>query len=87
MTRSLKKVPFFHHSLLKKIKKKQDNRTIKLWSRSSIIIPEFVGYSFEIHNGKNFVSIIVNDDMVGHKFGEFASTRKQVKHKVKKGKK
>jgi small subunit ribosomal protein S19 len=87
MNRSLKKVPFFHHSLLKKIQKKQDNRTIKLWSRSSTIIPEFIGYSFEIHNGKNFVSIIVNDDMVGHKFGEFASTRKQVKHKVKKGKK
>jgi len=87
MNRSLKKVPFFHHSLLKKIQNKQDNRTIKLWSRSSTIIPEFIGYSFEIHNGKNFVSIIVNDDMVGHKFGEFASTRKQVKHKVKKGKK
>lgn len=87
MNRSLKKGTFFHHSLLKKIQKKQDNRTIKLWSRSSTIIPEFIGYSFEIHNGKSFVSILVNDDMVGHKFGEFASTRKQVKHKVKKGKK
>ena len=87
MSRSLKKGPFFHHSLLKKIKKKQDNRPIKLWSRASLIIPEFVGYNFEIHNGKSFVSVTISEDMIGHKFGEFASTRKQVKHKQKKGKK
>ena len=52
-----------------------------------MVIPEFVGYNFEVHNGKSFVSITVNEDMIGHKFGEFASTRKQVQHKQKKGKK
>ena len=87
MPRSLKKGPFFHYSILKKIKDKTDSRPIKIWSRSSIVIPEFVGYNFEVHNGKSFVAITVNEDMIGHKFGEFASTRKQVQHKQKKGKK
>ena len=52
-----------------------------------MIIPEFIGHSFNIHTGRTFVSVKITEDMVGHKFGEFASTRKQVKHKQKKGKK
>ena len=87
MTRSLKKGPFFHRTLLKKIQDKKDYRNIKIWSRSSTILPEFVGYKFEIHNGRNFVIVTVSEDMVGHKFGVFASTRKPGKHKIKKGKK
>jgi len=87
MSRSQKKVPFFQKNLLKKTLNKKDYRTIKLWSRSSTILSEFVGYTFDIHNGKSFVSIQVIEEMIGHKFGEFASTRKQVKHKLKKGKK
>ena len=87
MARSLKKGPFFHYSLLKKTKEKKDYRSIKVWSRSSTILPEFVGQTFEVHNGKSFVSISINEDMIGHKIGEFASTRKFGKHKVKKGKK
>ena len=55
----------------------------KVWSRRSVIIPEFIDQSFEIHNGKSFISLIVNEDMIGHKFGEFASTRKKTIHKKK----
>lgn len=87
MSRLQKKIPFFQKNLLKKTLNKKDYRTIKLWSRSSTILSEFVGYTFDIHNGKSFVSIQVIEEMIGHKFGEFASTRKQVKHKLKKGKK
>jgi small subunit ribosomal protein S19 len=87
MSRSKKKITFFQKNLLKKTLNKKDYRTIKLWSRSSTILSEFVGYTFDIHNGKSFVSIQVIEEMIGHKFGEFASTRKQVKHKLKKGKK
>ena len=87
MSRSQKKIPFFQKNLLKKTLNKKDYRTIKLWSRSSTILSEFVGYTFDIHNGKSFVSIQVIEEMIGHKFGEFASTREQVKHKLKKGKK
>ena len=87
MSRSQKKIPFFQKNLLKKTLNKKDYRTIKLWSRSSTILSEFVGYTFDIHNGKSFVSIQVIEEMIGHKLGEFASTRKQVKHKLKKGKK
>jgi small subunit ribosomal protein S19 len=58
-------------------------KLIKVWSRRSVIIPEFIDQSFEIHNGKSFISLIVNEDMIGHKFGEFASTRKKTIHKKK----
>lgn len=84
MSRSLSKGPFVHHSLLKKnLDLKQP---IKIWSRNSFIIPEFVDSVFSIHNGKSFVQIKVIEDMVGHKFGEFASTRKKniFKKKLKK---
>lgn len=87
MARSTYKGPFFQANLLNKTKDKKDFRNIKLWSRGSTILPEFVGHGFDIHTGKSFVSITITEDMIGHKFGEFASTRKAGKHKVKKGKK
>ena len=79
MARSVWKGPFVHPSLLKKIDRLKagtgDKRPIKTWSRNSTIIPDFVGHSFLIHNGKSFISITVSEEMVGHKLGEFASTR------------
>ena len=79
MTRGVWKVPFVHPSLLKKIDKLKDQTKkmpIKTWSRNSTIIPEFVGHSFLIHNGKSFIPITVSEEMVGHKLGEFSPTRK-----------
>jgi len=78
MARSIWKGPFVHPSLLKKIdkiKSGEQKRPIKTWSRNSTIIPDFVGHSFLIHNGKSFIPITVSEEMVGHKLGEFASTR------------
>ena len=78
MTRSVWKGPFVHQSLLKKIDKLKDapsKKPIKTWSRNSTIIPDFVGHSFMIHNGKSFIPITVSEEMVGHKLGEFAPTR------------
>tara|TARA_Y100001970_G_scaffold144217_1_gene177142 strand:- start:9347 stop:9736 length:390 start_codon:yes stop_codon:yes gene_type:complete len=79
MTRGIWKGPFVHPSLLKKIDKLKDSRKkmpIKTWSRNSTIIPEFVGHSFLIHNGKTFIPITISEEMVGHKLGEFSPTRK-----------
>ena len=78
MTRSIWKGPFVHPSLLKKIDKLKDTpnkKPIKTWSRNSTIIPDFVGHSFMIHNGKTFIPITISEEMVGHKLGEFAPTR------------
>ena len=78
MTRSIWKGPFVHPSLLKKIDKAKagtNKKPIKTWSRNSTIIPEFVGHSFMIHNGKSFIPITISEEMVGHKLGEFAPTR------------
>jgi|TARA_B110000914_G_scaffold182328_1_gene165025 small subunit ribosomal protein S19 len=78
MARSVWKGPFVHPSLLKKIdkiKSGEPKRPIKTWSRDSTIIPDFVGHSFLIHNGKSFIAISVSEEMVGHKLGEFAATR------------
>lgn len=78
MPRSLKKGPYVHYKLLKKlsiIKKSGKKNIIKTWSRSSVIIPEFVGYTFGVHNGKQHISIYITENMVGHKLGEFAPTR------------
>ena len=78
MARSVWKGPFVHPSLLKKIDKVKDagnKKPIKTWSRNSTIIPEFVGLSFLIHNGKSFIPITISEEMVGHKLGEFAPTR------------
>ena len=79
MTRGVWKGPFVHPSLLKqvdKLKDKPKKQPIKTWSRNSTIIPEFVGHSFLIHNGKNFIPITISEEMVGHKLGEFSPTRK-----------
>ena len=78
MTRSVWKGPFVHPSLLKKIDKLKDatnKKPIKTWSRKSTIIPEFVGLSLLIHNGKTFIPIRISEEMVGHKLGEFSPTR------------
>ena len=78
MTRSIWKGPFVHPSLLKKIDKikdKTNQKPIKTWSRDSTIIPDFVGISFLIHNGRSFIPITISEEMVGHKLGEFSPTR------------
>ena len=79
MSRGIWKGPFVHPSLLKKvdkIKDKSKKQPIKTWSRNSTIIPEFVGHSFLIHNGRTFIPITISEEMVGHKLGEFSPTRK-----------
>ncbi len=76
MPRSLKKGPFVDSFLLKLAEKNQGaGKVIKTWSRRSTIMPDFVGLTFAVHNGKKFVPVYVNENMVGHKLGEFAPTR------------
>ena len=78
MGRSIKKGPYVEQSLLDKVKKMSASgkkQPIKTWSRRSMIIPEFVGLTFAIHNGKQHVPIFINENMVGHRLGEFAPTR------------
>jgi small subunit ribosomal protein S19 len=78
MPRSLKKGPFVDEKLMKKVLQISgtgDKKLIKTWSRRSVIIPEFVGYTFAVHNGKKFIPVYVTENMVGHKLGEFAATR------------
>ena len=78
MSRSVWKGPFVDPSLIKKVEKEKNetsSRPIKTWSRKSTIIPDFVGVTFLIHNGKKFISITISEDMVGHKLGEFSPTR------------
>lgn len=88
MSRSLKKGPFVDPKLLKKVAKARenhDNKPIKTWARYSSISPEMVGMNFGVHNGKEHITVFVTESMVGHKLGEFASTRKFTGHS-KKGK-
>ena len=83
MTRSVWKGPFVEESLIKKAEKQKNEsgkEPIKTWSRKSTIIPDFVGLSFLIYNGKKFIPLTVSEDMVGHKFGEFAPTRQFFGH-------
>lgn len=78
MARSVKKGPFIDEHLLKKISvaiEKGDKKVIKTWSRRSTIFPEAVGLTFAVHNGRKFVPVYVTDNMIGHKYGEFAPTR------------
>ena len=78
MARAVWKGPFVEESLMKKVDKYKDDPKkipIKTWSRKSTILPDFVGVSFQIYNGKKFIPITVSEDMVGHKLGEFAPTR------------
>ena len=86
MSRSLWKGPFVDSFILERSKLQKDNqstRKIKVWSRRSMILPEFLNQNFEIHNGRQFIALQVTEEMVGHKFGEFASTRKKTIHKIK----
>ncbi|AWX42701.1 30S ribosomal protein S19 [Metamycoplasma cloacale] len=91
MARSLKKAPFVDEHLMKKvvaiIEGKAPKRPIKTWSRRSTIYPDFVGLTFQVHNGKVFIDVFVTNDMVGHKLGEFAPTRYFTGHGADKGKK
>lgn len=78
MARSIKKGPYVFHKLLKKIdesKESNKKKVIKTWSRSSMIIPDMVGETIAVHNGKTFIPVFVTENMVGHKLGEFAPTR------------
>jgi len=91
MPRSLKKGPFVEEKLLKKVesaRKSGSRQPIKTWSRSSTIIPDFVGFTISVHDGRKHVPIFITENMVGHKLGEFAPTRLFRKHggvKAKKG--
>lgn len=81
MGRSTKKGPYVEEKLLKKIEKMRgDKKPIKTWSRRSTIIPEFVGYTFLVHNGNKFIPVFVTENMVGHKLGEFSPTRTFRRH-------
>jgi small subunit ribosomal protein S19 len=78
MARSIKKGPYVFHRLLEKIEKVQTSgkkSVIKTWSRSSMIIPDMVGLTIAVHNGKTFIPVFVTENMVGHKLGEFSPTR------------
>ena len=78
MSRSIYKGPFVHPKLLKKVDGQNQAGTknpIKTWSRASVILPEFVGHTFEVHNGRTFIKVYATEDMVGHRLGEFAATR------------
>lgn len=78
MARSIKKGPYVVESLLAKVEKASsanDKRVIKTWARRSVIVPEFVGHTFAVHNGRKFLPVFVTENMVGHKLGEFAQTR------------
>lgn len=78
MSRSLKKAPFVQPVLLKRVtelNKTGEKKILKTWSRSSTIFPEFVGYTFAVHDGRKHIPVYVTEDMVGHKLGEFAPTR------------
>ena len=78
MGRSVKKGPFVHESLIKRVRSMNDRnekRVVKTWSRASTVIPDFVGHTFAVHNGNKFIPVYVTENMVGHKLGEFALTR------------
>ncbi len=78
MSRSIKKGPFVDEHLAKKVQKLNDSnekKIVKTWSRRSTIVPDFIGHTFNVHNGKKFVPVYVSENMVGHKLGEFCPTR------------
>ena len=90
MPRSLKKGPFVDHHLAKKVQtaaEKNDRRPIKTWSRRSMVTPEMVGLTLAVHNGKQHVPVLISENMVGHKLGEFAMTRTFRGHSGKKSEK
>jgi small subunit ribosomal protein S19 len=78
MSRSVKKGPFVHESLLTKVaglNARNEKRVIKTWSRASTVLPDFVGHTFAVHNGNKFIPVYVTENMVGHRLGEFSPTR------------
>ncbi len=87
MARSLKKGPFVDHHLYKKVQDqnvRKEKKLIKTWSRRSMILPEMIGHTFDVHNGRKHISVYVTENMVGHRLGEFAPTRQFKGHPVKK---
>lgn len=83
MPRSLKKGPYVEPKLLKKVKAAQEtrsNKVIRTWSRRSTIVPEMVGITLAVHNGRKFIPVFISEDMVGHKLGEFSPTRTYYGH-------
>lgn len=81
MPRSLKKGPYINRKLLQKMRKvKSKDEIIKTWDRAATIVPEMVGYTFGVYNGKEFIPVKVREEMVGHRLGEFAPTTKFVRH-------
>lgn len=90
MSRSIKKGPYVSYKLEKKVAQLNDSvkkTVVKTWSRRSMIIPDFVGQTFAVHNGNKFIPVYVTENMVGHKLGEFSPTRTFRGHTAKKGKK
>ena len=87
MSRSIKKGPFVDEHLLSKVEglnSKSEKRVVKTWSRRSTVVPEFLGHAIAVHNGKQFVPVYIQENMVGHKLGEFAPTRTYRGHTSKK---
>lgn len=88
MPRSLKKGPYIHYKLWKKVLENSSKKVIiKTWSRSSTISPDFVGLTISIHNGRQFIPVYISENMVGHKLGEFSTTRLFRRHSFSKKKK
>jgi small subunit ribosomal protein S19 len=86
MSRSLKKGPFTDDHLMKKVvdmNEKNEKKVLRTWSRRSTIVPEFIGHTLGVHNGKKFIPVYITENMVGHKLGEFSPTRQFKGHSVK----
>jgi small subunit ribosomal protein S19 len=78
MSRSTKKGPFVHYSIVEKVNRLEssgERRVIRVFQRASVIVPDFIGHNFEVYNGKKWIPLFVSEDLVGHRFGEFAPTR------------
>lgn len=87
MSRSLKKGPFVDHHLLKKVdalNNQNEKKPFKTWSRRSMIVPEMIGHSIDVYNGRKFITVYVTENMVGHRLGEFSPTRLFKGHQAKK---
>lgn len=84
MARSRKKGSFVDYHLLEKIENQENKKLINTWSRRSMIIPEMIGFTFGVHNGRKFITVFITESMVGHRLGEFSPTRTFKQHPVKK---
>jgi small subunit ribosomal protein S19 len=80
MARSAKKGPYVDHNIAERVAKGDSATPIKTWARASEISPEMVGFTFQIHNGKDFIEVKISEEMVGHRLGEFSPTRKFIRH-------